>query len=88
VFDTRISVGVMDDDQIASPVEATIPTVRIVEPTLIKETDKGQEPTPTNSTLLPRNVLSSHRVLYRGSLSFPSSEIDIPLEGLYPDSLL
>ncbi|KAF9515573.1 hypothetical protein BS47DRAFT_767658 [Hydnum rufescens UP504] len=56
-----------------------IPTFRIVEPTPQELT---QEPAPGPSTPPPRHALSSHRVLYRGSLSFPSSESDIPLEGI------
>lgn len=77
----------MDHDQIPSSVAfdtTTIPTFRIVEPTPEKGKDRGQELTLTDSTLPLHRILSSHRVLYRGSLSFPTSESDIPLEGPRP----
>lgn len=78
--DATPTLHVAEKDSGSGPLIAPIPTFRVIEPTPIKDLANGISLSSVSS---PPALLPSHRVLYRGSLSFSGAEHDIPLEGTY-----
>lgn len=67
--------------------QRTAPVLGVIEPTPVKQAEFSYAGEP----IVPHACapFSSYRVLYRGSLSFSTSEADVPLEGSStPDSSL
>lgn len=62
-----------------------VPTFRVIEPTPVKSfpNSASLSSLPSSPSLHP-----SHRVVYRGSLSFSAADHDILLEGMWKDSAL
>jgi hypothetical protein len=59
--------------------KGTIPALRVIEPAPVKQAEFSY----ADQSLVPPTSppSSSYRVVYRGSLSFSSAELDVPLEG-------
>lgn len=73
-----MSVGTQLSAPFASSSNPPVPQIQLIEPTPIQALRFNSI---LKDTASPLAVAPSHRVLYRGSLSFSLSNADIPLEG-------